>query len=95
MAPIEAPKIVIRKGALSFEEFEEKGLTTSMLSAVDVDVLGEVVRIPDILGHVQRETELTRGTIARILVESGRLPDVTKNPQQFLDRATKEIRKGG
>jgi type III restriction enzyme len=93
MAPIEVPKIVIRKGALSFEEFEERGLTTSMLSADEVDVLGESVRIPDILGHVQRETELTRSTIARILVESGRLSDVTKNPQQFLDRATKEIRK--
>ena len=93
MAPIDVPKIVIRKGALSFGEFEEKGLTTSMLSADEVDVLGDSVRIPDILGHVQRETELTRGTIARILAESGRLPDVTKNPQQFLDRATKEIRK--
>ena len=93
MAPVEAPKIVIRKGALSFGEFEEKGLTTSMLSAGEVDVLGEAVRIPDILGHIQRETELTRGTIARILVESGRLVDVTKNPQQFLDRATKEIKK--
>jgi type III restriction enzyme len=93
MAPIEAPKIVIRKGALSFGEFEKKGLTTSMLSADEVDVIGESVRIPDILGHIQRETELTRGTIARILVQSGRLPDVTKNPQQFLDRATKEIRK--
>ncbi|HWS79391.1 MAG TPA: hypothetical protein VN178_00105, partial [Rubrobacter sp.] len=93
MAPIEAPKIVIRKGALSFGDFEEKGLTTSMLSADEVDVLGESVRIPDILGHIQRETELTRSTIARILVKSGRLPDVTKNPQQFLDRATKEIRK--
>jgi type III restriction enzyme len=92
MAPIEAPRIVIRKGALSFEEFEEKGVTTSMLSADEADGLGESVRIPDILGHIQRETELTRGTIARILMESGRLPDVTKNPQQFLDRATKEIR---
>lgn len=93
MAPIEAPKIVIRKGALSFGEFEEKGVTTSMLSADEVAVLGESVRIPDILGHIQGETELTRSTIARILVKSGRLPDVRKNPQQFLDRATKEIRK--
>ena len=93
MPPIEVPKIVIRKGVLSFGEFDEKGLTTSMLSADEFRVFGASVRIPDILAHVQRETELTRGTIARILVESGRLRDVRKNPQQFLDRATKEIRK--
>ena len=93
MPPIEAPKIVISKGRLSFENFEEKGLTTSMLSAEEMDVLGDSIRIPDILGHIQRETELTRSTIAQILIESGRLSDVKKNPQQFLDRATKEIKK--
>jgi type III restriction enzyme len=42
--------------------------------------------LPDILGYLQNETELTRFTLARILKESGRLAEVFRNPQQFLDR---------
>lgn len=49
--------------------------------------------MPDLLGHVQRETELTRGTIVEILTRSGRLGDVKVNPQQFMDGATRAIRK--
>ena len=36
---------------------------------------------------------LTRGTLAEILIDSGRLPDVFKNPQEFLTRALFTIRK--
>jgi type III restriction enzyme len=49
--------------------------------------------IPDVLGHLQRETELTRTTLAEILERSGRLPDVTRNPQQFLEYALAAIQK--
>jgi type III restriction enzyme len=36
---------------------------------------------------------LTRGTIVEILVGSGRLGDVNVNPQQFMDEATRAIRR--
>jgi len=49
--------------------------------------------IPDLLGYLQRETELTRSTLAEILEQSGRLPEVTRNPQQFLDGARAAIQK--
>jgi type III restriction enzyme len=41
---------------------------------------------------LQRETELTRATLAQILIRSGRLGEVARNPQQFLDQALASIR---
>ena len=49
--------------------------------------------IPDLLGYLQRETELTRSTLAEILDQSGKLAEVTRNPQQFLEYALAAILK--
>jgi type III restriction enzyme len=49
--------------------------------------------IPDLLGHLQRETELTRPTLAEILKRSERLAEVTRNPQQFLEHAAVAVQK--
>ena len=49
--------------------------------------------IPDLLGYLQRETELTRPTLAEILHNSDRLGEVTHNPQQFLEHAVAAIQK--
>ena len=43
--------------------------------------------IPDMLGYIQRHTELTRNTIMRIIAESGRINDLAVNPQLFMDLA--------
>jgi len=48
--------------------------------------------IPDIAGYIQSRTDLTRLTIIKILRESGRLNDVLKNPQLFLDMCVKQIK---
>ncbi len=48
--------------------------------------------IPDILSYLQNETNLKRGSIRRILVESGRLDDFKKNPQKFIDEVKKLIK---
>lgn len=49
--------------------------------------------LPDILGYLQNETELTRHTIAEILTTSGRLDEFIINPQAFISMAVKEINK--
>jgi type III restriction enzyme len=49
--------------------------------------------IPDLLGYLQRETELTRPTLAEILEKSNRLSEVTRNPQQFLEHALAAVQK--
>jgi type III restriction enzyme len=49
------------------------------------------INVPDMLGYLQAKTELTRKTIAEILVRSGRLNEVPQNPQQFLEQAQQAI----
>ena len=44
----------------------------------------EKVALPDILTYLQNETNLTRKTIANILVSCGRLEDFKKNPSKFM-----------
>lgn len=49
--------------------------------------------LPDILGYIQNETNLTRKTIADILVKSKQLVLFKKNPQAFIDETIKLIRR--
>lgn len=49
--------------------------------------------IPDMLGYIQRHTELTRSTIMRIITESGRIDDLAVNPQLFMDSAIASIKR--
>jgi type III restriction enzyme len=90
MPRVSSPKIVTEKRDL---EIKEEGIGTSLLSFREEAVAYGSARIPDLLGHIQRETELTRGTIVEILTRSGRLSDVRINPQQFMDGATRAIRR--
>jgi len=43
------------------------------------------IDLPDILTDLQDKTQLTRRSILRILVESARLDDFKRNPQQFIE----------
>ena len=43
------------------------------------------IELPDVLTDLQDKTQLTRRSIHRILVGSGRLNDFTKNPQEFIE----------
>src|SRR5437764_6992299 len=45
------------------------------------------IELPDILTDLQDKTQLTRRSIYQILVESGRLDDFKRNPQQFIELA--------
>lgn len=90
MPEIKPPNIVTERRDL---EITAAGVTTQLLAFRDEALAWRATRVPDLLGHVQRETELTRGTIVEILTRSGRLGDVKVNPQQFMDGATRAIRK--
>lgn len=57
----------------------QTGLQTRMIEARFV--------IPDLVGQVQAGTGLSRSTVARILLESGRLAEALNNPQVFIDHA--------
>jgi type III restriction enzyme len=48
--------------------------------------------IPDILSYLQAATNLTRKTIFKILVDSGRLNDFKVNPQKFIDQILEVVK---
>lgn len=84
MEPIEPARILVQKAVV---QVGEEGLKTSLLTSRQVAADYTATRIPDILGYLQGKTELTRSTLAEILTRSGRLGEVKRNPQQFLDQA--------
>ncbi len=49
--------------------------------------------LPDIVTYLQNVTNLTRRSIVKILIDSERLDDFKKNPQQFIEKATEMIQK--
>ncbi len=84
MVPIEAPRIVERKVEMDMTEAGvEEGRT---LRSQTKTVHSQAV-LPDIVSYLRKETDLTRKSIAEILLGSGRLADFSNNPQVFMKEA--------
>jgi type III restriction enzyme len=49
------------------------------------------IELPDLITELQDRTQLTRRSIVRILVDSGRLGDFKRNPQEFIEIAGEAI----
>jgi type III restriction enzyme len=88
MEKIQPAKIRILKGEL---KIAEDGVNSEMRSSAAAHAEYNIWKIPDLLGYLQSKTELTRATLAKILIGSGRLGEVRHNPQQFLDQALAAI----
>nr|WP_255608068.1 DEAD/DEAH box helicase family protein [Methylosinus sp. Sm6] len=86
--PIKAPRIATTVAEVDITDAgvsADKQIATRMRDAEPVRVL------PDILAFLQKETELTRHTLAEVLKRSGRLPEFKINPQAFMAAVAKEI----
>jgi type III restriction enzyme len=68
------------------------GVGTTEFRAQIIDISFSGV-LPDILAYIQKETELTRSTIVKILVGSGRLEEFAINPQRFMDAVVGMIKR--
>ena len=88
MAEIKSVQIEITKRDL---EIKESGLEGGKITSSRTHLVHNVQPLPDILAFLQRETELTRGTLVEILKKSGRLKDFTLNPQSFITETTRMI----
>ena len=71
----------------------DQGVGTQFLSENPVKIDNQPLAIPDVLGYIQNKTELTRATIMSILEKSGRMTELVRNPQLFMDCAVEVIRK--
>lgn len=88
MEKIQPAKIRVQKAEV---RISNEGLSASLLAVTQVMADYTTAKIPDLLGYLQGETELTRSTLAEILIRSERLDEVRYNPQQFLDFALHAI----
>ena len=77
-------KADIAIGQSGVEATETAGAATVVLEDSDIE-------LPDILTELQDRTQLTRRSIHNILVESRRLGDFSRNPQQFIELAGRAI----
>ena len=93
---IKAPNFAITKTRLQWRKadlaigrsgIDAQGTVTSAPVTLDE---GDI-ELPDILTDLQDKTQLTRRSIHRILVDSDRLDDFKRNPQQFIELAAEVI----
>ena len=74
--------IAIGEGGVTADETSASGFTT---------IHENDIELPDIITDLQDKTQLTRKSIVRILCDSRRLRDFTRNPQQFMDYCAETI----
>jgi type III restriction enzyme len=70
MEKIETPKIIVGTGRL---DVKRGGIATAAVNVAKEDVSMLSYPVPDILGYLQNETELTRSTLVPQLPQRGRL----------------------
>jgi len=83
-----AAKLVYSKAKVSVTEGGVNTAETQRLSVLAADVKEN---LPDIVTYLQNRTNLTRRTIVEILTRSKSLPLFKKNPQAYMEDATKAI----
>lgn len=83
-----APKIRYLKGSITMTR---QGISTEFRDVDERTVDAQINGIPDVLSYIQDKTRLTKDTICKIILGSGKAADILKNPQQFMDAAVQEI----
>lgn len=81
-------QIKVSKRSLNIKE---SGIEGGQISNVRVHEVGGIRVLPNILAFLQRETKLTRKTLASILKQSGRIKDFAVNPAMFMAEVAKCI----
>ncbi|MBP1880442.1 DEAD/DEAH box helicase family protein [Agrobacterium rubi] len=88
IGPIKAPRVATTVVEV---EITDAGVAADKQIATRVREMEQVKVLPDILAFLQKETELTRHTLAEILKLSGRLAEFKINPQAFMAAVAKEV----
>ena len=90
MEKIKPVKILIDR---TETEITEAGVEGGRVLSSKVELVRTHKVLPDILAFLQRETELTRGTLVEMLKRTGRLKEFAENPQSFMTETSKRIRR--
>ena len=81
--------VVIQKADIRINEGGVMTIGTATSSTPVIDEGAAV--LPDLLTDLQHRTQLTRRSLARILIDSGRLRHFRRNPQSFIEMAANLI----
>ena len=87
--PIAKTRLQWRKADIAIGRSGVDATEKSVPSPVTLDE--NDIELPDILTDLEAKTNLTRRSIHRILVDSKRLDDFKRNPQQFIELAAEII----
>ncbi|MGP1664832.1 MAG: DEAD/DEAH box helicase family protein [Rhodanobacter sp.] len=87
MPAIERPKVALTRADIAIGVSGVGGTQTGFRTqTVEARYI-----MPDFVGQVQAKTGLAKSTVARILLDSGRLADAVNNPQAFIDHASEAV----
>lgn len=88
MPAVQKPQILVQKAKI------EQTLTYG-IEAVETNSRSRQTaidwEIPDVLHEIQKKTQLTRQTVFDIVKASGRIGDLSNNPQRFIDLVSEKI----
>lgn len=87
MPPIERPKVALTRADIAIGA----GGVTGTQTGFRTQTVEARYVMPDFVGQVQAKTGLAKSTVARILLDSGRLSDAVNNPQAFIDHAAEAV----
>ncbi len=90
MDPIHPVSLIIDKNEV---DINKSGVESIRVLSTKTETVKLSSPLPDILAFLQRETEVTRGTLVEILKRSGRLGEFTSNPQEFMSQVAKTVNK--
>ncbi len=88
MSEIRRVQIEVTKRDL---EIKESGVEGGRITSNRISFVTNKQPLPDVLTYLQRETELTRGTLVEILKQSDRLKDFSINPAMYMNEVAKLI----
>lgn len=86
---VKKPIIDIRRAEI---EFRKEGIDTFEKESEPIRQVKIEYSIPDVVSRISNSTGLTRKTIARILLESGKIADIFNNPEEFISKVSTIIK---
>ncbi len=72
--------------------YDKGGISEKVTDMASRTIQNGQYDIPDVFAYVQKKVDITRTTIQAIIRKSGRLDELTDNPQAFLDNVVDAIR---
>ncbi|MBQ9254468.1 MAG: DEAD/DEAH box helicase family protein [Bacteroidales bacterium] len=87
---IDIPTINIKTTKAGIK-ISEKGIDGGVIKEQEHKINSQYPVINDILATVRNKTNLTKSTIYQIILKSGRIKDIFKNPQYFTDNVANTI----